>query len=168
MAKIDFDSDSAPFSGSVLPTIDDVAALAVTEGRTEIEPNPRAGEGWARKSQAMLLPVAIILGAIVLGFFHMMSVAQNPDSGEQVTFQKIPAGNAKDVRVIQRVPERDSVLFCSSLAKDGKKVVFFHEKNSKLDPSWPTDGVDFYGVSGSAIGAEGVLLDGYRWYPLPP
>lgn len=164
MAKIDFDSDGAPFSGAVLPTIEDVAALATDDGKEEIPPKSRLGEGGARKAQITLLPASLVLGALMLGTLHFFRGAED-DGG--VEYAQIPATEAKDIRVIQARPSEDALQFARAVFKDtGRQVVFFVDKDAEKPEV--TEGVVFYQVPAENLPSDGVLLDGYRWYPLDP
>lgn len=174
MAKIDFDSDNAPFSGAVLPTIEDVAALAHDDGREDISPKGRGDGGVSRKAQSILLPVNLILGLVALGFFHFFTkLSTDADSGRSkgVDFSEIPFDQARDVRFVEKAPKSETVEIANDLSKgDGKRIVFFYEKGQELpgNAQKKGSGVEFFGAEGGTLHSEGILLDGYRWFPLPP
>lgn len=168
MAKIDFDSDSAPFTGSVLPTIEDVAMLSEDEGKYEVFPKKRSEEPKADKVQLFLLPAVIFVGGLVLAFFYVAGLSDKIPS-LNMDLQNIPLDQARDIRVVENSPRKASLEFAQSLVQQGKKVVFFHGKShppGKVGVG--TEGIDFYPVPDGALGEDGVLLDGYKWYPLSP
>jgi hypothetical protein len=170
MAKIDFDSDGAPFSGAILPTIEDVAALAGDEGREEIEAGARISEEGGRRSKSILLPVNLILGIAALGFLHIFGgVWENGHDDVRIAYSDIPIDDAKDLRIVQRKPSKGPLDFAEAAARrTGRQVAFFCDKDQVPSELKPGEGVVLYRVSEEKLGGEGILLDGYRWYPLPP
>lgn len=169
MAKIDFDSDSAPFTGSVLPTIEDVALLSSDDGRYEIGHEKRSDEKTANKAQALLLPMTILVGGLVLVGFYLSSMTTSPQGGGDMGFSDIPFDGAKDIRIIESDPSDEVIEFAQSLVEKGNKVAFFYSKKNTLEKDKIQEsGIGFYPVPDGALGGNGVLLDGYKWFPLPP
>lgn len=168
MAKIDFDSDSAPFTGSVLPTIEDVAMLSADDGKYEVAHEKRSSEQKSDKVQLFLLPFVIFMGGVVLAFFYVVGLS-SPQPVSQGGFGKIPVEQARDIRVIDNNPREESLVFALKLARQGRKVVFFHSaKNPPKQSKEDLAGIDFYPVPDGSLGGNGVLLDGYKWFPLSP
>jgi hypothetical protein len=169
MAKIDFDSDSAPFTGAVLPTIEDVALLASDDGKYEIEPHKRSSAEKANKIQAFLLPVVVLSGLLILVFFHTGYIIRDESGrGVIVGFDQIPVDKAGDIRIVQGKPNAETVGFARKLVESGRKVVFFYSKDNDLNDEFRTFGIDFYPVPTDSLEENGVLLDGYKWYRLAP
>jgi hypothetical protein len=171
MAKIDFDSDGAPFSGAILPTIEDVAALAADDGKEEVEAGARTSEEGGRRSRSILLPVNLILGLVTLGFLHVFLGQGSVDSAGTggTAYPDISLEGVKDLRVIQRKPSEEALGFAAEGArKTGKDVAFFCDKDLVPSDLKLKDGVLLYRVPEDKLGSDGILLDGYRWYPLPP
>lgn len=166
MAKIDFDSDSAPFTGSVLPTIEDVAMLSVDDGKYEVSHEKRSPEQKAAKVQSLLLPATIFFGVVALSFFYATNLGS--PARIETDFNSIPFDKARDIRIVEKTPSEAALNISAALVKQGRKVVFFHENQSVPSKSVEAEGVDFYPVPSESLGENGILLDGYKWFPLPP
>jgi hypothetical protein len=175
MPKIDFDSDSAPFSGSILPTIEDVAALGDRVEKEIVDPIPRIDPNRATTVQRLLLPVTLCLVAGVGVGFHLIAQPTPAAQGApppQIRFfspAEIPTTGARDIRIITR--EVDSALADMALraSSSARVTVVFQkdrpvsEKNKLLAAK-----VTLYPVGESTITSQGVLLDGLRWFSLKP
>lgn len=178
MGKIDFDADSAPFSGSIMPTIEDVAALVETEGRVEVEAAERAGEAAARKTQAILMPTLLLVGLFILGGMHFWKqsggtpkIQKEEKTGSVFALSNIPYQTARDVRFIDRVPSGDTVDYILRMGAIGYKIILVYNKDLYApDPRLQREGsgITLYPVAGGALPGDGVLLDGLRWYPIAP
>jgi hypothetical protein len=180
MPKIDFDSDSAPFSGAVLPTIEDVAALGDRLEKEVVDPIPRIDPARATTVQRMVLPFTFALVAVVAVALHLTVPSASPadsadsvEASESVVVQpeNIPLEGARDVRVIALSPTtRDMEL--ALRATRTARVTVVYSKDSPPSPAslaaLTAARVTLYPAPPSMIPSEGALLDGLRWFPLRP
>lgn len=176
MPKIDFDSDSAPFSGAVLPTIEDVAALGDRLEKEVIDPSPRIDPSRASTVQKMLLPFVFVVVAATATVLHLAfpSDAGQSARSPEVPPSEIPFEGSRDVRIVVRAPSPESVAVALRAAQHLRRgsVTLVFSKESTLDPndrkSLESAAVALYPVPGKMVASEGVLLDGLRWFPLTP
>jgi hypothetical protein len=180
MPKIDFDSDSAPFSGAVLPTIEDVAALGDRLEKEVVDPIPRIDPARATTVQRMVLPFTFALVAVVAVALHLTVPSASPadsadsvEASESVVVQpeNIPLEGARDVRVIALSPTtRDMEL--ALRATRTARVTVVYSNDSPPSPAslaaLTAARVTLYPAPASMIPSEGALLDGLRWFPLRP
>lgn len=178
MSKIDFDSDTAPFSGSVLPTIEDVAALGDRLEKEVIDPRPRIDPARATTVQRMVLPFTFILTAAAAILLHI-ALPGNLEPRDQETAprqasasvprESIPLEGVRDVRVIVLSPTEQDATLALRAARTAR-VTIVHSKDSAVPrrDALAAARVSFYPVSPPMIPSEGALLDGLRWYPLDP
>lgn len=179
MPKIDFDSDSAPFSGAVLPTIEDVAALGDRLEKEVVDPVPRIDPARATTVQRMVLPFTFILVAVVAVLLHLALPDGSPSSGTghgpgpsapvPVAPELIPLEGVRDLRVIVLSPtDRDAEL--ALRAARSARVTMVHSKDAPVPrrEALAAARVSLYPVQPSMVPSEGALLDGLRWYPLRP
>lgn len=177
MPKIDFDSDSAPFSGAVLPTIEDVAALGDRLEKEVVDPVPRMDPARATTVQRMVLPFTFILVAAAAVVLHLALPSEPPappdDSASpappSVPPELIPLEGVRDLRVIVLVPSERDVDLALRGARSAR-VTIVHSKEAPVPrrETLAAARVSFYPVPASMVPSEGALLDGLRWYPLRP
>lgn len=176
MPKIDFNSDSAPFSGAVLPTIEDVAALGDRLEKEVVDPIPRIDPARATTVQRMVLPFTFILAASVAVLLHLVlpdssgsESSTSPPDSSPVPPELIPLEGVRDLRVIALAPTDRDIDLALRGAKTSR-VTVVHSKSSVVPrrEALAAARISLYPVQPSMVPSEGALLDGLRWYPLRP
>ncbi len=180
MPKIDFESDSAPFSGAVLPTIEDVAALGDRVEREIVDPVPRIDPTRASTVQKLVLPFALFLTAGVAVMLHLaapsalLDAADESAAGPPISIlpaTDIPLGGVKDVRVVALSISPEVAELALRAARTARVTLVVSRESGTspaLQQSLASAKVTLYPVPPSMVVSQGVLLDGLRWYPLTP
>jgi len=175
MPKIDFDSDSAPFSGSVLPTIEDVAALGDRLEKEVVDPIPRIDPARASTVQKLLLPVALCLAAAVAISLHILLPSPGQEDSADLANpayldpSEVPTSGVRDMRIIAKVVSPEIAELALRSASSAQVTLVFPKGREIPDKKkLAAAKVTLYPVNESVIASEGVLLDGLRWLSFKP
>jgi len=167
MAKIDFEPNTAPLSGAITPTIDDISRL--TESTDRIvwrSPTTVAADGALAKP--LLLPP--IIGVVLLiGWAVLNGVTHSPSAAPRVpvgVLAEPPFDSASSVYAVLKSPSAADYSKLNKAVDSGVAVTLVCPAATANPAGSEPAKFQQFAADETLIVSEGFLLDGFRWFPV--
>lgn len=165
MAKIDFEPDSAPLSGAITPTIDDISRLSEATDRVVWRsPTVSAPAGAQRKVLGLSLLSGIII--YVATTLLLPGVVKSRASAPVGVSSEPQLMSASTVYAVLKSPQPADYKKLNEAADNGVGVTLICPSAGANPNGAPAAKFQQFAADETLIVSEGFLLDGFRWFPL--
>ena len=168
MAKIDFNPDSAPLSGAITPTIDDINSLNKFHDRYVWRPKDATVE--ESKKGGAAFPIAFLCACLLYAAVYFIAPNDAPRISTVSTgvANKPPLNSASTVYAVLKKPTAEDYNALNEAVAAGANVTLICPKTLTSVTDMPEIKFQRFGADETEIVSQGFLLNGFQWYPRNP